>query len=306
MDKYKREKYAETMSLNGIHTLSGYLPGMKSYSEVEKKGIGENVNKCCFKADRNKTYIVINPNKDGASNELITNWSQFLAKMEFILSSIDTDLNDIDVIRADFCFNSPNESSYEDYQKLHRLLIACLAKAYKFQNCYKTCGFWDYKQLSVAIKKDDSEIENYDKNRESNGQDQSANRLELRSKRMSGTSIQFQFMEKWFKRLDNAITKFEDVQMEQNEHLANLYLNDLRKNPKERDYFSLTAFLLQFKECIYTRKQMIDLLDRVGVRNPVKRADKFKEKHSIEYFSKKDLEFVVAVLKKKMGEYFDS
>ena len=94
--------------------------------------------------------------------------------------------------------------SFEDYQKLHRLILSCLAKAYEYKNCYVSCNLWDFERLSIAIKKDDSEAENYNKARASEGRDESANRLELRSKRMSGTDIKYQFMEKWFERLDKA------------------------------------------------------------------------------------------------------
>jgi hypothetical protein len=52
---------------------------------------------------------------------------------------------------------------------------------------------------------------------------------------------------------------------------------------------------------------MIDLLSRIGdTSNPAKKADKFKAKHKIEYFSKRDLEYVIDTLKQKTVEYFKS
>ena len=245
--------------------------------------------------------------KQGKSEKLITRYSEFIEKMEFILNSVGVGLNDYDVIRADFCFNSTDPSSYNSYQKLHRLLISCLAKAYKYKNCYVSCDLWDFERLSISIKKDDSEIENYNKARESDTKDECANRLELRSKRMSGTSIEYQFMAKWFERLDKARKCFNDVQTEANKHLEKLYKEDLGKQPKERNYLSLNAFLLQYKETIYTRKQMINLLSRFEeVKNTIKKADKFKDNHKIEYFSQKDLDYIIGILKKKTEEYFNS
>ena len=100
---------------------------------------------------------------------------------------------------------------------------------------------------------------------------------------------------------------FNDVQTEYNNHLERLYKNDIAKPPRERSYLSLNAFLLQHKEAIYTRKQMIDLVGRFEeVKNPTKKADKFKDNHKIEYFSQKDLDYIIAILKKKAGEYFNS
>ena len=306
MNIQKREEYENTMTLNGIDTLSGYVPDVITYNDM-KNGVKDNINRCSYQPDRERTYIVVNPNKSGSGEKLITKYSEFVEKMTFILNSMNVNLDDMDVIRADFCFNSTDKQSYYSYQKLHRLLISCLAKAYKYKNCYVSNSLWDFERLSVAIKKDDSEIENYNKYSESDGKDESANRLEMRSKRMSGTTIEYQFMTKWFERLDKAQKVFEDVQKEYNDHLEKLYKDDLRKIPKERDYLSLNAFLLQHKECIYTRKQMIDLVERFEeVKNPTKKADKFKDSHKIEYFSKKDLEYIIKILKKKTTEYFNS
>lgn len=307
MNIQKRNEYAEKMNLNGIDTLSGYVPRKVLNENEFKNGVGVNVNQCNYQADNERTFLLINPNKQGEGESLITKYSDFVKKMEHILESVGADLEEYDIVRADFCFNSRDISSYGTYQKIHRLLISCLAKAYKYKNSYVTHDLWDDERLSIAIKKDDSEVENYNKHRQSDGTDESANRLEFRSKRMSGTSIEYQFMTKWFERLDKARESFDDVQKKCNDHLERLYKNDIAKPPKERNYLSLNAFLLQYKESIYTRKQMIDLLSRFDeVKNPTKRADKFKDKHRIEYFSQKDLEYIIEVLKEKTTRYFNS
>ena len=300
----KRDAYSETMTLNGIDTLSGYVPGkVESTKEVK-----ENIKQCNYQTNRERTYLLINPNKQSEKKEkLITKYSDFVKKMSEILDAVGVDLIDYDVIRCDFCFNSRDEKSYREYQKLHRLLLSCLAKAYTYRNCYVSCDLWDYDRLSIAIKKDDSEAENYNKKRESEGKDESANRLELRSKRMSGTTIEYQFMTKWFERLEKARKQFKNVQMESNYHLERLYKRDLAKPKKERDYISLNAFLMQYREAIYCRGQMIDLLSRFDeVKNPTRRANRFKENHKIEYFSQADLNKIIDVLREKTEEYFNS
>lgn len=306
MRKSKRNNYDQVINLNGIDTLSGYLPQKLDNGNLKK--VKTNVKQCNYRPTEDRTYLLINPNKNREKEEkLITSYSEFVSKMDHIINSLGADLDDLDIIRADFCFNSRDESTFEDYQKLHRLIISCLADTYKFKNCYVSCDLWDYDRLSIAIKKDDCEIENYNKYKQSNGQDESANRLELRSKRMSGTSIKYQFMVKWFDRLDKAIEHFEDVQQKANMHLERLYKEDLQRDRKDRKYVSLTAFLVQYKESIYTSKQMIDLLSRFDeVANPQNRAKKFKEKHNIEYFSKRDLDHIVRVLKQKTLQYFNS
>ena len=301
MNIEKRNNYETTMSLNGIDTLSGYVDGKM----LEGKSL--NVTRNNYKPNIGKTYLIINPNKNTNGERLITKYSEFLMKMEKILQEMGATLEELDIIRSDFCFNSQDEKSFEDYRKLHRLLISCLAKAYKYKNCYVSCDLWDFKPLSIAIKKDDSEAENYDKKKQSNGKDESSNRLELRSKDMSGTSLEYQFMERWFERLNKAKKCFKEVQQEANDHLEKLYKEDLKKDKKDRNYVSLTAFLLQHKESIYCTAQMVDLLGRFEeVTNPERKAKKFKEKHNIEYFSQRDLDHIVKVLENKTKEYFNS
>lgn len=301
MNIEKKENYENEMNLNGIDTFSGYIVTKKK--EVPQS-VANNITRFNIKPD-DRVFIIVNANKTANGERLITRYSDFAGKVEQILESFECTYEDMDIVRADFCFNS-RDDSFNDYQKLHRLLLSCLAIAYKYQNCYQSCDLWDYTPLSVAIKKDDSEAENYNKYRASGGRDESKNRLELRSRRMSGTTIEEQFLNRWFERLDKARMCFDAVQMKCNDHLEKLYKDDLAKPKRERNYLSLTAFLMQYRESIYTRKQMINLLSRFDeVVNPTKKADKFKEKHKIEYFSKSDLTHIINVLKKKTREYFE-
>lgn len=304
MNRDKRNKYTQIMALNGIHTLSGYLP-----FQINPENVIENerkIKKCNYQVAKNRTYLWLNPNKKGLNEHLISSYSGLLSVIEGIFEELDADKAEYKIIRADFCFNS-TEDNYEDYKKLHRLLLSCLAKAYKYKNCYHTVDFWEDATLSIAIKKDDAEAENYNKAKQSWGADESSNRLELRSKKCNCTIYELsEVIEiKWSKQLDRAIEHFEDVQKEYNGHLEHLYKADLEKDSRDRNYLNLDAFLLQYKDCIFTRKQLIDLLNRFEeVKNPVKKANRFKEKHRIEYFSKADLLVVVRCLKEKMNDFF--
>lgn len=305
MNIQKRTTYANKLNSNGIDTFSAYVNGQAERVGDETQ---RNIKSCSYQPDKDKTYIEVNANKKKDGGEkLITKYSEFKEKVKQILNELSKTPDDLDMIRADFCFNSKNEKSYHEYEKLHRLLISCLAKAYKFKNCYQSKDLWTHESLSIAIKKSDAEIENYNKKKESNGKDESCNRLEIRSKLMHGSSLEYQFLQKWFERLDKAREMFKDVQEESNKNLEKLYKEDLMKKKRDRDYLSLNAFLMQYRECIYCRRQMIDLLSRFEeVEAPEKKADKFKEKHKIEYFSQRDIDFLVDVLKKKLIEYFES
>lgn len=304
MNKEKRNKYTQIMTLNGIHTLSGFLPLQITPEKVIEHE--SKIKKCNYQVARNRTYLWLNPNKKAFGEHLISSYSGLLSVIEGIFQELDADKAEYKIIRADFCFNS-QEDNYEDYKKLHRLLLSCLAKAYKYKNCYHTVDLWEDATLSIAIKKDDAEAENYNKAKQSWGADESSNRLELRSKKCNCTIYELSDVieVKWSKQLDSSIEHFEEVQKEYNCHLEMLYKADLEKDSRDRNYLNLDAFLLQYKDCIFTRKQLIDLLRRFEeVKNPVKKANRFKEKHRIEYFSKADLNVVVRCLKEKMNAFF--
>lgn len=293
------------MCLSGIDTVSGYIKGLVSKNDMTED-ITENITTCTYIAESDKTRLIINPNIVNGQEKLITKYSDFKERMEFIFSNMGKTYNDFEPYRVDFCFNSTDLNSYKAYYKAHRLLILCLAKAYTYHNTYSTKDLWTYKDLSVAIKNDTSEIENYNKCLESQGKDVCKNRLEIRSKRTTGSSIYIELF-KWFERFDKALSKFDDVQKKCNNHLIKLYNDDLKKEPLERDYLSLEAFLLQYKGSIYTRKQMIELIRSLDSSiNPENKADKFKEKHNIEYFFQEDLDFIVQTLKGKITTYLES
>ena len=304
----KRNKYPDTIDIVGQHTLSGYIPQevgevpdevkntIKSCSRIKAKG-----------KDEYHTYLQLNPNKIEGKQKIITKFSEFEKVLAVILQGVGATPEDFVISRADLCFDSTDPNAYEDYQKLHRLLICCLAEAYSFTNCYQSYDLWTYKGLSIAIKNDKAEVENYDKNKESGGESDSKNRLELRSKKMQKSTLQHEFLDKWCKRLDTAITYFDAVKQHYNMELEALYKSDLQKPKRYRDYADLNGFLLRYKDCIFDRAQMIDLLSRFDeVKNPVSKADNFKRKHYIEYFSMADLKYIVKVLQKKTKQYFNS
>ena len=299
MNIEKRKKYGNTLTINGIDTVSGYVTGQ--ITDVSQ-GVSKAISNINYSPQKDRTLVKINPNKVGGEEHLITRYSEFLRVMELILLGIGA--WDIDYIRADFCFNSTDLNSYEMYKKTNRLMLLCLSYAYGYRNTYETTDLWDGQLLSMAIKKDDSEVEYYNKYLASDGKDECANRLEIRSKRMSGTTIQYQFLDRWFNRLDYAIEYFEEVQHRANEKLKQRW--ELDQASEKRQYYSFNAFLVQHESNIFTRKQMIELISELQPEvNAQKKADKLKERYKIEYFTRKDLEYIVQVLKSKITEYFE-
>lgn len=251
--------------------------------------------------DRYEHYLMLNPN-NASPGSMLKTYSQFQSVLNQALERMEIEC--FRITRADLCFNSDDLHDYELFKKLNRLLICCLADAYNIKNCYQTADLWNYKSLSVAVKNDVMEAENYDKSIE-NPNVETKNRLEFRSKRINGT-LQDEFLQKWFVRLDKAQDHFENVQKRYNQELYKLWANDKARSQKEQVYTSLTAFLLMYRDCIYTRKQLVELLELIGVQNPKRTAKNFKDRHSIEFYSRTDLQLIIAAIKEATKKYFSN
>lgn len=300
MKKQDRERYIQNIYA-ALHTLSGKC----GYMNEQMAAFDQIVKSCSKKKvrgqDRYEWYLQLNPNKVKKDGTMIMSFSEFVEVLYHTLEHMES--IGFRITRADLSFNSNDSEDYEKFKKLNRLLICCIADAFSVKNCYKTADLWTDKSLSVAIKNDVLEAENYDKEAESGGTVETKNRLEIRSKRIHGT-LEEEFMEKWFKRFDKALERFEEVQARYNQELEQIWLNDIKKEKKDRDFLSLTAFLMQYRDCIFTRHQLIDLLERIGVENPKSKAKNFKERHRIEFFSKTDLAVIIKALKTATIKYF--
>ena len=105
-------------------------------------------------------------------------------------------------------------------------------------------------------------------------------------------------------RLDKALGHFECVQKRYNQELCNLWFKDQERADKDKLYVSLTAFLLQYKDCIYTRNQLEEFMELIGVENPKRKAKNFKDRHTIEFYSKTDLTLIIKAIKNATIKYF--
>ena len=54
------------------------------------------------------------------------------------------------------------------------------------------------------------------------------------------------------------MNQFEAVQKHYNRELVKLWYTNIAKPKKDRDFLSMNAFILRFKDCIFTRKQLED------------------------------------------------
>ena len=191
--------------------------------------------------------------------------------------------------------------SYDEFKTAFDTILG--AVTYNVQNCYDSRNLFSQKQLSVAIKNKRFECENYDKEAESGGRDPAYARLELRSKCLTSNDIEKQF-HGWYIRLDKALKNLDKVHQRYNDELEKIYKEEKDAFPVK--FRSLTDFLIQYQNCIFCKAQMIDLLSRFDeVKNPETRAKNHKKRYGIEYFSKMDVEYAVAEIKRAAEKFFE-
>lgn len=146
------------------------------------------------------------------------------------------------------------------------------------------------------------EIENYNKEIESHGSVPTKNRLEMRSMKLNcGVDELPEEFKKWGQRLELSLSQSNTVQENFNDRIEEIYINDRVK--------TVDSIVDQFRNCIFTRSQLRDLLKRIDRKNNCDEekensARYYKAKYGIEFFSENDLMVTVRAIKKKINLYF--
>lgn len=297
MNPMKLKEYSLTGS---IHTLA-----VRSQGLVEN--VPQEIENCITTSTKMKgateiTTTIINPNKMQGD---LYKYSELYSAMGTILSAAGID--DYSLIRADLRLDSFDPEHYKQYAKLNKYLISALALTYSVKNCYRSTDLFSQAQLSVAIKNRYFEAENYDKHAESEGTDAAQSRLELRSKDFASENLPKEFTERWFLRLDRALTNLDKVQSRYNDELIRIY--EEGKDAKPCRFRTVTDFIIMYQDCIFTKSQLIDLLSRIPEVGPGKaktKAENHKKRYGIEYFSQRDMRAAVSEIKRATCAFFNS
>lgn len=262
---------------------------------------------------------IINPNK------LIGNCHSF-TEFEDCFSSIlkECGVSDYNLMRVDLRLDSYDSEHYRLYAKLHKYLLSCLAVTYKVRNVYKTQNLFTNQLLSMAIKNEYIQCECYNREEKSklteNHEEKAKSRLEERTMPKSWRMIaskkfennmesniedmRREFVKSWSDRWQKSIAtaNIEAVWSKYNGELARIYQEDKAAYPVK--FRSLTDFLIQYQDCIFCHRQLVNLLELIGVDNPGSRARNHKKRYGIEYFSKSDLKKAVDEIKRATEKFF--
>lgn len=312
----KRNKYRLTGS---VHTLT-----IKT-SSGKVKPLSQQAQDCLKKNREHLTpfgelesTITINPNQYFADCFTFTGFEATLKKI-----FDDCKIGDWVFVRTDFRLDNYDPEHYQAFTKLNRYLLSSLSIAYKLKNNYLTHDLLTLRQKTQAIKGNRFEAEHYNRAIKSaeteNTRERAQSRLELRTVAKEWQSIYYgadvgesnfdllrmDLTETWFTRLDAALNHLDEIQMIYNENLEQIY-HELMQDKIVR-VRSVTDFILWFQDFIFTKKQLIDLYERLEPNSretAAKKATYFKREYGIEFFSKNDAKYAVNEIKRSILEFF--
>lgn len=288
-----------------IHTITVYLSVTEDeIKRIDLKELRKNqyVSTCIYRSDTERLYLKLNLNKGIPDNDMILRFREYRKRLEELMNSIGYDMSDLTVTRADLCINSNLDRSYERYRKLLKYILCCCYYELDLKNGYETRDPLSFTHLNLKFSNRNFEIENYNKEIESHGSVPTRNRLELRSKKLNCTVDKLpEELKKWCDRLEMSLGQADTVQVNFNERIEEIYRSDKAK--------TVDSVVDQFRNCIFTRSQLRDLLKRIDEKNNSDEeknssAKYYKSKYRIEFFSNHDLVVTVNAIKEKIDLYF--
>lgn len=210
------------------------------------------------------------------------------------LAMLETDLEKPTITRIDFCFDDFT-NDYRDLYKLNHLLLYLLAKKMNIKNDYSSRGIISPVLKTLRIQNSKFEAEFYNKAiEEPNGIIKC--RLELRCKRVScrtgDTKAIADALRQWLEIL-KSVTQLKNRDLD-------VLLNDLNdeiikhydEDVKRYDYSKMdyNSMIQRYHRYIFTRRQLSELLRRMGYKSYDSVASKFKSSHrGLEFFKPYEL-----------------
>lgn len=304
MKTEKREEFLNSLYAC-IHTVTCYLTvSEEEVRKIDLKKLRKNqwVTNCIYRSDTERLYLKLNLNKGISGNDMIRSFSAYRKRLEELMNSIGYGCHDLTVSRSDLCINSNLDRSYDRYRKLLKYILCCCYYGLDLKNGYETRNPLTFTHLNLKFGNRNLEIENYNKEVESRGSVPTKNRLELRSLKLNcGVDDLPEEFKKWCQRLEMSLGQADTVQVNFNDRIAEIYRNDRAK--------TVDSIVDQYRNCIFTRSQLRDLLKRIDEKNNSDNeknssARYYKAKYKIEFFSNHDLVVTVRAIKEKINLYF--
>lgn len=272
----------------GIHTLSIYST---VYIHDPLSGISHIRKAIDTKTGETFYYTKINPNK--YENYKISSCEECINILNSIMYAYG--VKEYKLARVDFCIDS-YQNNFDELLKCNKLIVLLLALSCNLKNRYYSVDPLSLENLTVRVQSDYFEVENYNKHIESNGEDIAKNRLELRSKALIKTNKNLSdLIRDWLSKLDRTPKYFKKLQSVCNRELFKQWNLEYKSKTK-----NISEFTRKHQDNIYTTDQLINLYKLVGLKNPPQAVYAFNKRNKIEYFSLKDIEEYLNLIKKSL------
>lgn len=307
-----RKKFKSLALKASIHTVSikaNSIPKgipKRLYDCVENNRYSTDVH------DGEKEYRTkINPNhyKDKTSSKMHNGRFQliqevreinFLEDFEGVMESIKQDIgiDSYEFTRIDFPLDNFSVGSYERCMKINRFAIMIMAMQHEPKSNYKSTDLFTEENLTIRLDTRQYSIEYYNKNIESNGSSPVQSRLELRSKRLTGTDTNaLEEIDRWIKRLRDIPKGSKKLQDKCNEIL----LSEWELESASGKVRSKIEFIRNKKGRIFSQKQLIDLC--ILMDTNAKYAKEMEHKAGVETYADSDLEEYIKIIIEELTNF---
>lgn len=255
-----------------------------------------------YKPKIDKSSIILNLNKADPEHDYIPTFADFEDISRSILSDLSIEESEYKVVRVDLRLDNTDPDFFPTYQKLHRYLIQGLRAAYDIKNDFRSTNGQKPQDISASVRCSTFQCESYDKKYESDGQDTSAARLELRSvgRYKAGISdIEDEFTHGWMERLRSAAEALKRPDIAFSD-LIDYMTND---EPEK----TLSRQITRYADYIYGIEQIADINDRLGygVKDVRSWAAVWKNRHdNIRLYSDADIDMVLSEIERSMKAFF--
>lgn len=205
-------------------------------------------------------------------------------------------ITDYELTRVDFRIDSM-EDNFDDYLKLNKLIALLLAKKMNLKNRYQSYDPLLLDNLTIRVQNEYLEFENYNKKLESSGNDPVCNRIELRSKSLLKNPKEFsELLNIWIERLRSLPAFYEFVQADCNDAL-------FKKWNQQSTSINMTSFVKKYEENIYTSRQLRQLCEWIGSKNPVNFAKAVKQRYALQFYKETDIISYIEALSHALLEF---
>ena len=213
--------------------------------------------------------------------------------------------------RLDFCFDD-YEHEYRDLYKLNHLLFYLIAKKLNISNDYSSCGIVSPVQKTLRIQNSKLQAEFYNKAVEEKGGNIKC-RLELRISHIKRSANNPETISKalmqWLGILASVSTlKNRDLDIllgDLNDEIMKHYNEDIANGDYgKKDYKSM---IQRYHRYIFTRRQLGQLLKRMGFKSYDSVASKYKNNHrGLEFFKPYELRTYVRHILTAAKQFLES